>query len=237
MRFTPSHAAATLLTLVTLAGLGCSGQRPLHIVKDSAEFNAEHGNYEAAKKDFEEYIRRKPEAVDVRYEHAKALMAAGEHREAIRELNTCLDVFPLNDEYLDSLAEAMYQAGERDALTALLARNASERGRVSDFVRQGVFASRIGNADEAQQALKTAAKLDAGKHVGPQRALADFYGSLNDRTKQVRHLRMAYYIQPANPDTLKEIRRIGEIPGPSFAMRPEDITDPMPRSTEVPEER
>lgn len=212
--------------LAVAVGVGCSGQRPLDIVKSSAEFNAEHGNYAEAKKDFEEYIRRKPEAVDVRYEHAKALIAAGEPRAAMGELNTCLDVFPMNDDYLDALAQAMYDANERDALTALLARNASERGRVSDFVRQGVYAWKIGNVDEAQQALKTAAKLDNGEHLAPYRILADFYGSLHNRPMQVRALRMAYAIQPANKDTLAEIRRIGEIPGPSFALRPSEITLP-----------
>ncbi|HYE60464.1 MAG TPA: tetratricopeptide repeat protein [Phycisphaerales bacterium] len=212
------------LTLALLAAVGgCTNQRPLHIVKENAEFAAQHSRYDVAKTDYEEYVRRKPDDVEVRYAYARTLIDAGEPKAAIYELNTCLDVYPLNDTYLDALCEAMYKAGEREALTALLARNASERGRVSDFLRQGIYAAKIGNADEAQQALKTAAKLDGGKTVAPQRALADFYGSLGDRPKQVRHLRMAYFIEPANPDTLKEVRRIGEIPGPSFALAPDDV--------------
>jgi predicted Zn-dependent protease len=212
----------SIALLVSVVG-GCTNQRPLQIVKQNAEFAAEHGKYEVAKVDFEEYVRRKPDDVEVRYQYARTLIDAGEPKPAIQELNTCLDVYPLNDQYLDALAEAMYKADERDALTSLLARNASERGRVSDFTRQGVYAAKIGNADEAQQALKTAAKLDNGQTVGPQRALADFYGSLGNRANQVRHLRMAYFIEPANPDTLKEIRRVGEIPGPTFGLPPDDV--------------
>ena len=81
----------------------------------------------------------------------------------------------------------------------------------------------MGNADEAQQALLTAAKLDAGKTINPQRALADFYGSVGDRERQVRRLRMAYHIEPANAELLREIRRVGEIPGPSFGIPPEEL--------------
>ena len=33
---------------------------------------------------------------------------------------------------------------------------------------------------------------------------------------------VAYAIEPLNPETQKEIRRIGEIPGPSFALTPEE---------------
>ncbi len=116
----------------------------------------------------------------------------------------------------------MFKAGDREALMALLSRNSSERGRVSDYSRQGQFAAKVGNVDEAQQAFQTAAKLDGGQSVAPHRQLADFYGSLGDRAKQVQHLRMAYAIEPGNPETLKEIRRIGEIPGPSFALTPEE---------------
>jgi len=229
-----SRKSCLVLSIALLASAlgGCTNQRPLHVVKSNAEFAAEHRRYDVAKVDFEEYIRRKPDDVEVRYQYARALLDNGEPKPAIQELNTCLDVYPLNDTYLDALAEAMYKADERDALTSLLARNASERGRVSDFTRQGIYAAKIGNADEAQQALKTAAKLDNGQTVGPQRALADFYGSLGNRANQVRHLRMAYFIEPANPETLKEVRRLGEIPGPSFGLAPDDVVltaEPAPK--------
>jgi predicted TPR repeat methyltransferase len=116
----------------------------------------------------------------------------------------------------------MFAANEREALTALLNRAAAERGRVSDYIRLGTYAAQMGNVDEAQQALITAAKLDAGATVRPQLALADFYGSIGATDKQVRRLRMAYAIEPANDDLLKKIREAGEIPGPTFGIAPDD---------------
>ena len=44
--------------------------------------------------------------------------------------------------------------------------------------------------------------------------------------RQVRRLRMAYYIEPANAELLREIRRVGEIPGPSFGIPPEEAQKP-----------
>jgi tetratricopeptide (TPR) repeat protein len=217
---------------------GCNSQRPLHTVKADAEFAAQRGDYEKAQADFGEYIRRRPEAAEMRYELAKVQIAAGQPKPAIEELNIALDIEPLNDSYLDAQAQAMFNAGERDGLISLLSRNASERGRVSDFLRLGTYSAKIGNVDEAKQAFATAAKLDGGLHVTPQRTMADFYGSLGDRTNQIKHLRMAYFIEPANPDTLKEIRRVGEIPGPTFALRPDDLAVPAPaqtRQTAVPD--
>jgi predicted Zn-dependent protease len=226
--------------LSTLNLVGCNSERPLHIVRADGEFAYEHGKWDQAKADFSEYVRRRPEAVDVRYELAKAHLGADEPKAAIEQLNIALDVEPLNDNFLDAQAEAMFKAGQRDALTSLLARNAAERGRVTDYLRLGAYSARMGNPDEAQQALLTAAKLDNGRSVVPQRALADFYGSVGDRAKQLRHLRMAYAIEPANEETLKEVRRLGEIPGPSFALAPDTITPagtPQTRTTHVPDDK
>jgi len=116
----------------------------------------------------------------------------------------------LNDEYLDALSQAKYDANERDALTTLLRRNASERGRISDFTRLGQYSARLGNVDEAKESLLTAAKLDGGKSTGPQLALADFYASVGDKKTQTRRLRMAYFIAPANPEVVKKLMALGE---------------------------
>lgn len=217
------HVSRVLvLGLVVLAG--CTSQRPLRKVLVDADFAARQGDYAAANRDYSYYISKRPEAVEVRHRYGKSLTAAGHPRLAIEQLNICTDVEPLNDEYLDAEADAMFKAGEREALQALLARTASERGRVRDYVRQGVYAVRLGNLDEAQQALLTAAKLDRGRSHQVQLALAEFYGSLGDRAKQVRRVRMAYYIQPNNPDVQATARALGEVTGPTFGLPPEEVT-------------
>jgi len=216
------NACITLATAMILTLTGCSGQRPLHIVKRDGDYAYRTGDYATAQKDYAEYVTRKPETHQLRYDLAKAYLADGRARSAIEELTIALDVSPLNDDYLDLLAQSMLQANERDALTTLLRRNASERGRVSDYIRLGVYSSKIGNADEAKEALLTAAKIDGGKTVKPQMALADFYGTLNDKKSQTRRLRMAYFIDPSDESVVKQLVDLGEQPAPGFGLKPEE---------------
>lgn len=213
-------ACAALAAVALLAG--CASQRPLFRVEKDGDYHLKTEQYAKAATDFQEYVTRKPDNVEVRYKLAKAQTLSGQARQAVENLAVCTEVDPLNDRYLDAQAEALYAAGERDALVGILARAASERGRVADYLRLGVFANRLGNIDEAQQALLTAAKIDQGRSWQVQMTLADFYGSTGDRAKQVRRVRMAYYIQPENVAICDEARRLGEVPGPTFGVMPEE---------------
>lgn len=225
------HIAAVLALAATLTGCG---ERPLHIVRSDGEFAYKTGNYEKAQADFGEFVRRKPEEHEVRYELAKAYIAGGQARQAIEELTVCLDVKPLNDDYMDAMAQALYDAGDRDALAARLRQNASERGRVSDYIRLGTWSAKVGNADEAKEALLTAAKIDGGNTLKPQLALADFYGSVGDKRNQLRRVRMAYFIDPTNADVIRRAGELGEKPGPTFALKPEEFSIPVAEQRERP---
>jgi len=214
-----SFAALAPILLVLVS---CGTKRPLHIILSDGEFAYKTGQYDKAIADFGEYVERKPEAHEARYELALSYLGAGEPRKAVEELNICLDVKPLNDDYLNAYAKALYEAGERDALSAKLRQYASERGRVSDYIRLGEWSAKLGNADEAKEALLTAAKLDQGMHVAPQLALADFYASVGDRKSEVRRVRMAYFIDPASKAVLDRVAALGETPGPTFPLKPEE---------------
>jgi hypothetical protein len=80
----------------------------------------------------------------------------------------------------------------------------------------------MGDADGAEHALLTAAKIDGGKTAAPQIALADFYRSIGDKKAEIVRLRNALYLDPKNPEIPKRLRELGEIPGPSLAMPPEE---------------
>ena len=211
------------LTILVAAGLfsgGCNSQRPLHVVERDARYAASKGDYEKAKADWSEFLTRKPDAVEKRLELAKAYNALGDHTMAVEQLTVAGDVDPMNDIYLDAQADSLFRKNERDALTVLLTRATTERGRASDYLRLAKYTQLLGNPDEAQQALLTAAKIDGGRTVGPQLALADFYQTRGDTAKSVQRLRMAYFLEPENKTITQRIRAAGEIPGPSFALWP-----------------
>jgi tetratricopeptide (TPR) repeat protein len=221
MRRVLAHVLAPVLACLMLAG--CSAQRPLYRVEKDGDYNLKTEQYALAADDFAEYVQRKPYNVEVRYKLAKSLIADKRPREALSHLTICTDVEPLNDRYLDAQAQALFDAGQKDELVSILARAASERGRVTDYLRLGIYAQNIGNLDEARQALLTAAKLDQGRSVKVQRALADFYGSVGNHAEQVRRIRMAYFLQPDNLETIEAARALGEVPGPTFGLVPEEM--------------
>lgn len=202
---------------------GCSGQRPLHVVKDSAERLYMLDRYEDAIPDLVEYNDRKPNDAEMRYKLGMAYINTGQPKLARQHMNVAVDVAPSVDRYMDGYAEALQKSGESDQMLLALRQRANDRGTVADYLRLGQYASRVGHADEALVALKTAARLDAGRTVEPQLALASFYGAVNDRANEVRRLRMATWIAPANKIAEERLRELGEIPGPAQAIQPEEL--------------
>ncbi len=218
-------ARLRLLILASISALSlaaCTGQRSMNELQRDGDFAIKHEDWESARANYSEFVTRKPEDHLAQYKLGIALTKLGDCKNAMRHLSLALEVRPLSDEYADAYAEALLCADERDELTATLARLASERGKPRDYVRWGTYASKLGNIDEAQQALLTGARLDRGMNLYPQRALADFYKGLGDNERYIKRLRMCYWLAPQDEDLLKEIRAAGEIPGPTFALQPEE---------------
>src|SRR5262245_13000780 len=67
--------------------VACSSERPLHTVKADGEWAYQHGQFDKAQTDFSEYVRRRPEAIDVRYQLAKAYLGGNQPKAAIEQLN------------------------------------------------------------------------------------------------------------------------------------------------------
>lgn len=219
------HARYAAYALAAALGLlaGCSGQRPLHMVKADAQRHAQYARYEQAQADYEYYLERRPDAVEVRAELARVYLALNQPGKAMQQMQIATDVMPLNDEFLDLQAEAIYQAGDRDALISTLSRLASERQRPIDYLRLGTYQARLGNADEAEHALLLAARMDGGRSLRYQKALADFYGELGDSQRQLGRLRNCLYLAPEDAVLHAEIRGLGEVPGPAFARPPVEM--------------
>lgn len=218
--------------IVCLAALGSlalagacqtdSGQRGLMKVLKDANWAYERGNYETAAADYREYLERRPGDPIVAHRLARSYLEIGQPSPAVDVAWQAFDRDPNNTEYLSTVAEALYEAGRTEELYRFLRTQTADRGHVEDYLRLGYYAAKLGHPDEAEQALLTGARLDAGRTVGPQLALADFYASIGDQPSALQRLRMALYVDPANPEVLAKLRALGEIPGPSLAIRPEE---------------
>jgi tetratricopeptide (TPR) repeat protein len=219
----PAKGLVVGVTVLAAALAGCSGQRPLNRVLEAGDRAMEARQYEAALAEYREYVDRDPSAVDVRAKLARTMLETGDTARAREQATIAFNVRPLNEEYADLLAEAMYAADEREALVDFLQRQVAERGRVSDYIRLGRFSKRLGNADEALVAFNTAARVDAGRTVAPHLALAEFYEQIGDQRQQVQRLRMALFIEPDNLRIQEQLRALGEVVGPSLPLRPTEL--------------
>lgn len=216
--------AIPALLLTAFALPGCSHQRPLHTIRASGESHLYYGEYDAAIADYREYLERMPQDHKARFDLGQALLKSNRPNEARKEFKIASDIEPLNDTYYDAYAEAMLQSGSKGELSTTLRRRAETTGRVQDWSRLGTFSARLGNADEAEQALLMAARLDQGRSASVQRDLASFYGTVGRRDRQIERLRMAYYLDPKNEALIEQIRQAGEIPGPTFGRPPAEST-------------
>jgi cytochrome c-type biogenesis protein CcmH/NrfG len=212
---------AGLIGAVLMLG-ACSSQRSLDAVERSGDRSLAKGDYETARKEYKEYVDRRPGKARVQHALGTSYMALNQPAAAALCFSIAHDLEPANPQYTEAVAEALYAAGDRGKLYEYLHGLTEQPGAVADYNRLAMYASKLGDADEAQIALLTAARIDGGTTVGPQMALADFYRGIGDRENALTRLRMALHLDPENPEVAARIRELGEIPGPSYSLPPEE---------------
>lgn len=223
--------AAGAMVFLSMPLAGCATGRPLHLIKSDAMDHADMGEYDKAVADFEQYLVQRRDDYKVRFEYGKSLLKVNRPQDARREFAICTEAEPLNDLYWDWFSESIFQQKDFGELTTILEQRCHDRGLPGDYLRLGRYMNKMGHADDALNAYLTAAKIDGGKTAAIQHELADFYGERGDKANQVRRLRMALYLDQQNKDWNDEVRRLGEIPGPSFWLRPIEA-EPMATAPE-----
>jgi len=214
----------TITAFLTLAALGgCASQRALPAVREAGDRAFRHQQFEVALSNYQEYLAREPGDPAVQLAMARALIECGRPAEAVEHAQLAYDQRPSQNEYIETLARALFESDHKEEMTRLLQSVADNRGLPDDFIRLGRWAAKCGDADGAEHALKQAATADGGRTVGPQLALADFYHTLGDRTGELRRLRMALWCSPNSNEIKSRIRGLGEIPGPSVVLRPDEF--------------
>ena len=216
------HAAILMFVCVSVLLVGCAQQRAVSIVRRDADRSAHREQYDAALMDYQEVVDRDPSDWVYRLKLADTLVTLKRFDAAIEHYAVVLGVRPDDRAVIEKYTNAMYQAGRHDRLISYLTHRAKDTGAVADYLQLGWYSAKVGDADLAQRALLTAARLDHGASVAPYLALADFYNAAGDHDAALRQLRIATGIDPANTTVQEKIRAMGEIPGPSFALTPDE---------------
>ena len=216
--------------VIAFAGLiavlaGCQSQRPIQTVRESGDRAYRLQNYERANSDYAEVVDREPTDWRYRAKLGKTLLVLGRPIAAREHLAIAHERKPNEDTILEDYARAMLESEDYDTLHQTLTERARETQAGSDYVRLGRFDMYAGDADSAERALITAARLDAGQTPEPQLALATFYETVGDETQAVRRLRMALHTNLEHPEVNRRLREKGYIPGPTFALPPMELNN------------
>jgi tetratricopeptide (TPR) repeat protein len=213
-------AALASITLTMGCGAMLRGERLLPRVREDADKAFDRGDYVQARADYTEYLEQRPGEARVRNRLAQTMILTGDANMAVDHAQIAYSSDPTRGEFVETFADALLASNRNSQLFDLLRSQATDRGTVSDYDRLGRFSARAGDADGAEEAFLFAAKIDGGRSVGPQIALADFFESIGDKPKALERLRMASWIDPLNKPVAERIRAYGQIPGPSFALQP-----------------
>lgn len=211
-------AAAALLLLG-----GCAGKRPLDMVEDSGDKAFKQGQFDRALADYLEYVDRRPGNGAVRNKLALALLETKQPSKAVEHAWLAYDDRPTNDEYVETLARSLNEAGKHEELGKFLRDEIERRGRIDDYLRLARYSLLMGDGDGAELAYLTAARLDGGRTLDLQITIAQFYLSIGDNLSAYERFRMALFLDPDNEVVYRELRTLGYVPGPSLAIPPREL--------------
>ncbi len=214
-----SRSATMLFLAVLVVQTGCT-TRPIEAIRDSADFQFSHQEYQTAATGYREIVDRYPGDWLAQYRLGMCELELGYPDRARSALEIALTNQPNSPVIVDALAEAMFQAGDEQALFDLLTNHAQSEQTVYAWLRLGRYAAELGDADTALTGFETAIELDAGRTIEPYVQAALFSQQIGDLDEALRRLRQAYEINPGDPRVDQRLRDLGEVPGPTLALPP-----------------
>jgi len=214
------------ISLAALAGaafsmVGCSS-RSLVAVRDAGDQHYQYREYDAALKDYEEYIDRRPGNAHVHQMMGNTYVKLGKTALGCEQLKLAHALQLEDDGIFADLCSALYADKQYDELNRALRERTIGGGRMQDWALLASYADKLGDQDEAQRAWLTAAQVDGGKSVVPQLGLAKLYMKVGDADRARKRLAMAYYLDPTNTEIAEMARELNEIPGPTYGVVPEE---------------
>lgn len=217
-----SRIACSLgVAALVLAAGGCAS-RSLVALRDAGDQHYFYGQYPAALEDYKEYIDRNPGNAHVHHMLGNTYVKLGETGLGAEQLKLAHTLRLEDDEIFASMCEGLYADKKYDDLNRALRERTIDRGRMQDWALLAKYAERLGDQDEAQRAWLTAARVDGGMSAIPQLGLARLYAKVGDRARARQRIAMAYFCDPLNGEVVAVAKEMGEIPGPTFGVMPEE---------------
>lgn len=216
-----------LLSVFCLAALTLSGcnteTRTLPAIRNSGEYAFEHDDVDRAFTDFKEYTEHAPGDAYGHLWLGKTYLKKDMPAHAREQFELAYTNDSDNPDVIAGLCEAMYQDNHLDDLFRLLHQRTGQKPKASDFVLLGKYSQLTGDADGAQAALLTGARLDKGRNIEPQLALSEFYASIGKTDDAAKRARMAYHLNPTSPRVLKALAQANVVVKPGIGLVPTEM--------------
>lgn len=215
-------AAAVLLT-------GC---QPANKVKRTLALNdlqnkaghaEQQGDDATATELWTEYVERRPQEAMARYRLGLVEMRNGNPGAAATHLWVARDLRPGRIDYLETLAEALHQSGQREEMFRILRATITEGGLAQGHLRLAGFAQRAGLVDEAEESLRIAAAIEGTNSDIPYRRLAELAQQTGDTDAEIEAWRTILWFNTTDEMANARLRMLGVIPGPSLALPPQSV--------------
>lgn len=214
--------AACLFTAAMLPMVGC--QKPSMVLRQEGMNAYADKQYELSHQKFSKAVTQRSDDWKSYYYLGMIALKQDRPLDAQLSLEKALSIRPENLEtgaILDGLAESLFVQSKFANLSAMLQEACDRYGRPDDYLRQGIYLGKSGDADGAKLAFKKAIRFSPKDDPSPFIALAEFYDSLGSSADALMALRQAYYIQPTNVRVRENIRKHGMVPGPTVAIEPQ----------------
>lgn len=221
----PLRAALLGLAVVVLMA-GCQPANKvrrtlaLNDLQNKAGYAEQQGDDALATELWSEYVERRPHEAMARYRLGLVELRNANPRAAATHLWVAHDLRPGRIDYLETLAEALHQSGQREEMFQLLRDTIAEGGLAAGHLRLAGFAQRAGLVDEAEESLRIAAAIEGTNSDIPYRRLAELAQQTGDTDAEIEAWRTVLWFDATDEMANARLRSLGVIPGPSLAMPP-----------------
>ena len=211
-------AAMCASTLPGCVSKTVSREKTLVSARTEGDAYLRDGQYDLAAGAYERYLEERPARREVMYDLGRAYEGMGELSAAREAFTIAYELDPFEPRYIDAMARATAANGEIGGAFDLLENIAREDDRSDAYARLGRFLVEFGFPDEAVLAFRTAAEVDPT--AGSYTELARILASYEDNAGALEALSHALWLDRDSSDAKRLVRRLGGVPGPTFASPP-----------------
>jgi len=222
-----SLLAGTLVIILGLSSTGCDTQSKA-LLRSEGWTAIQEGRWDDAESMLTKAVAASPGDWRANYLLARVRLHQGRALDAQLLLEHALTQNPAGEDtpkVQDAMAEALYQQGQKLALTTFLEQASARTHAMTDYLRQAKYLGQIGDTDGTRRAFRLACTFADPQDPKPYLALADYYDSIGDRQRAINALRYAYYLTPDSQGLINKLRNWGVVPGPTFGLKPTGVPE------------